>query len=177
MRGPALALLAALLAGTGCGDDGEGQKTPYGKAAKVRAYRDQVDAIVQAVNAVQDEMERAAVGSTGRATGENLATAVVRLGPQLQAALERLDSIEPPERLAGLHAEMRRLIQLRLEAFDQVVEGWEVEQTNSFAGAEPFYDQAESKLGEASALASRVNEELEKVDIALAGAGGGNPLA
>ena len=177
MRGPTLVLLAALLAGTGCGGDGDGKKTPYGSAAKVRAYRDQIDAIVEAVNAVQDEMERTAVGSTDRATGENLAAAAVVLKPQLQATLELLERIDPPARLAELHAEMRRLIQLRLEAFDQVSQGWEVEQASSFAEAEPLYDQAEEMLDEANALAARVNEELEEVDIALAEAEGGNPVA
>lgn len=177
LRRLTLVLLAALLAVTGCGNDGDEQKTPYGNAAKVRAYRDRIDAIVEAVNAIQDEMEQIAVGSTGQATGENLAAAAVRLKPQLLATLDLLDGIDPPARLADLHAEMRRLIQLRLEAFDQVSAGWEVEQADSFAEAEPFYDQAEGKLNEATALAARVNEELEEVDIALAEAEGGNPVA
>jgi len=177
MRGPALVLLAALLAGTGCGDDGGGKKTPYGNAAKVRAYRDRVDAIVDTVNAIQDEMERLAVGSAGQATGENLAEAAAVLEPRLQAALEQLDGIDPPARLADLHAEMRRLIQLRLEALDQVSQGWEVEQVDSFAAAEPLYDQAEGMLDEVNALAARVNAALEEVDIALAEAEGGNPVA
>jgi len=178
MRGISFVLMLMALIATGCGDDGDDEKkTPYGSAEEVWAYRARIDAVIDEVNAVQNEVERTAVGSAGRATGENLAAAYSRLKPRMLAVLEELEEIDPPAALAELHGDIRELILLRLAAYDQVIEGWEVERENSFAEAEPLYDEAEDKLEEASLLAAGINEELEQVDVALAEVGGYGPVA
>ncbi|MBT4497867.1 MAG: hypothetical protein HOC74_09110, partial [Gemmatimonadetes bacterium] len=82
-----------------------------------------------------------------------------------------------PKALVDLHGDIRELILLRLGAYDQVIEGWRVEQENSFVEAEPLYDEAEDKLEEASLLAVAINGELEQVDVALAEVGGYGPVA
>ena len=177
MRGVLFVPMLIALVVVGCGDDGDdGKRTPYGSAEEVWDYRRQIDAIVDEVNAVQDEVERTAVGSAGRATGENLAAAYSRLKPRMLAVLEEVEEIEPPKALVDLHGDIRELILLRLGAYDQVIEGWRVEQENSFVEAEPLYDEAEDKLEEASLLAVAINGELEQVDVALAEVGGTGPV-
>ena len=156
-----------LLAAAGCGDGGK-EETPYGSAEEVRNYRERIDWIVDEVNRVQEEMERMAVGTSGQATGRNLAAAYERLAPRLESVLEELDRIEPPPKLAELHRRIRRLILLRLEALGRAAEGWRVEQATSFEEAEPLYGEAEERFDQADALAAQVNEELEEVDVALA---------
>ena len=171
MRGVLFVPMLIALVVVGCGDDGDdGKRTPYGSAEEVWDYRRQIDAIV-------DEVERTAVGSAGRATGENLAAAYSRLKPRMLAVLEEVEEIEPPKALVDLHGDIRELILLRLGAYDQVIEGWRVEQENSFVEAEPLYDEAEDKLEEASLLAVAINGELEQVDVALAEVGGYGPVA
>jgi len=142
--------------------------TSYGSAEEVRAYREQINQVIDEVNAVEQEVQETAVGSTGRATGENLAAAYERVLPRLQAVLETLDQIRPPPRLARLHRDIRRLVLLRLEAYNTVIEGWNVEQARSFAAAEPIYEQAEVKLKEANILIAQINEEIGKMEAALA---------
>ena len=177
MRGEKGILVLMLLVAGGCGDGKKEERgTPYGNVDEVRAYRERINEIIDEVNAVQSEVESTAVGSSGQATGENLAAAYERLGPRLRKALEELEGMEPPPLLAELHGEVRGVILLRLGGFDKVAEGWRVEQASSFAEAEPLYEEAEEKFSEANALIAQVNEELEEVDIALAEAEGENPV-
>jgi hypothetical protein len=173
----AAASLALLILLAGCGDGDKTAMTAYGRADQVRAYRDRIDAVIADANAVQDGIEAAAVGTAGEATGENLSAALEQFRPQLVLALAELRGLDPPESLAGLHAEMERLLTLRLEALDQVAVGWSVEQAESYAAAQPLYEEAESKLNEARDLAANVNEDLAAVDVALAEAEGGQVVA
>ena len=176
MRGASSAwMLLTLLAVAGCG--GRKEETPYGGVEEVRRYREQIDRVIDEVNAIQTEMERTAVGSSGRATGRNLSEAYERLAPRLKVVLEKVDRIEPPSELAELHRRIREVILLRLQALERAAEGWRVEkETSSFEKAESFYEEAEERFDRAAALAAQVNEELEEIDLSLARTGGGNPV-
>ena len=155
----------------GCGDEDEGEaETPYGTAAEIREYRRQLEPVIVEVNDIEMEVYRTAVGSSGQATAANLAAAFERLRPRLQAVLEAVGQIEPPPLLGPLHQNIRRLIVLRLEAFDTLLEGWS-------AANEDLYQVAEDRLSQANALIPELNEELESLDMAMIEAGESNPIA
>ena len=155
----------------GCGDEDEGEaETPYGTAAEVREYRRQLEPVIVEVNDIEMEVHRTAVGSSGQATAANLAAAFERLRPRLQAVLEAADQIAPPPLLGPLHQDIRRLIALRLEAFDTLLEGWST-------ANEDLYQVAEDRLSQANALIPELNEELESLDMAMIEAGESNPIA
>ncbi len=160
-----------LIGQLGCGDSQEdAPETPYGSVEEVREYRLLIDPIVAEVNEVEMEVQRTAVGSSGQATAANLAAAYEVLKPRLQAVLEALNQVEPPALLAPLHRDIRKLITLRLEAFNTLLEGREAEN-------EELYEVAEAKLVEANALIPELNQELEKIDMVLAEAEEENPVA
>lgn len=160
--------LALLLVLSGCGD-GDEDTTRFGPAAALRTWRDEVSAAIDEVNAVQAELERLAVGSTGQATGENLATTAPLLRPRLQGAAEALARLEPPAALAGVQLSMLRLVAFRMEGLDLAVQGWQTEQASTFTQAGPLYEAAEARFEQARLLAVQVNGLLAEVDEVLAG--------
>ena len=172
---PRFLILAALAGLVGCGDDlKSANQTLYGNAAEVGAYRRQVEPVITAVNDIEMEWQSTAVGASGEATAANLATAFERLKPRLLQALEDFERIEAPPLLAPLHRDIRRLIILRLEAFDALLAGWN---DADEAAAEVLYEAAEGKLRLANELIPRLNRELQQVDMALLAVADSNPVA
>ena len=158
--GPAVFFCAvASSLGLGCGD-GDDTSSPFGSVEEVSAYRQQLEPIIVEVNEIEMDVHTSAVGSSGQATAANLAAAFERLNPRLQAALSQLESIEAPARLAPLHADICRLITLRLEAWDTLLEGWNNEEHG-------LYNLAEDLLCQANGLIPALNEELAQIDLAL----------
>lgn len=166
--------LLALLACVGCGSDKA--DTPYGSEEMVSAYRGEISAIIAEINAVETVMREMGVGSTGRATGENLTAACLQLEARLAAVLVALDAIAPPRKLSETHADMRAAVELRREACAKIAFGWLIEQEQSFAQAEFVYEEAEALLAQANERLAAADEVLGKVDIALGVERAGNPL-
>ncbi len=156
-----------LLALIGCGDD-KAPQTEFGSVKSVRAYREEVEDIIVEANAIEQEFRETAVGSTGQATGNNLSAAAMRLRPRLVAAIDELDRVKVPKKLVETHADVHAALMLRLVAFDLMIEGWSVEQQQTFDEAQPLYVDATKKLNEAIGILNRSNEVLFEVDIALA---------
>ena len=161
----------SLVAFAGCGGDEEPQ-TPFGSVRSVEGYREALEGIIVEANALEQEVRDRAVGSTGQATGQNLSPVYQELRPRLTALIAALEEVEPPRKLAEMHAEMQEALALRLEAFDLVIAGWAIEQERTFDEAQGLYVDAAKKLNEANALLLSVGEVLLAVDIALAEAEG-----
>ena len=159
-----------LLVVAACGDDAP--QTEFGSVKSVERYRDDLEAIIVEANAIEQEVWERAVGSTGRATGQNLAPVYLELKPRLGALIVDLEEIAVPQKLSEMHGDMRSALWLRLEAFELVIEGWETEQQQSYEEAQPLYADAEKKIDEANTLLAAVSEVLLQVDIALAEAEG-----
>ena len=155
-----------LLAIFGCGDGAP--QTEFGGLKSVERYRDDLEMIIVEANAIEQELWERAVGSTGRATGQNLAPVYQELKPWLVALIVDLDEIAVPQKLLEMHGELRSALGLRLEASNLVIAGWATEQQQSYDEAQPLYADAEKKVDEANALLAAVSEVLLEVDIALA---------
>lgn len=162
-------LLLMVLLG-GCGGHGDDDSaTDYGPPAAVQAWRTAVSAAIDTVNAVQADLEAQAVGSSGQATGQNLAAAAVELRPRLQLAAAVLAQVEPPPALAELQLRMLRLVLCRDQALALTEQAWDLERTSSYAQARPLYEAASGQFETARELAQAVNDGLAEVDQALAG--------
>ena len=118
-----------------------------------------------------------AVGSTGRATGENLAVACQVLDGRLTTVLSQIDAIDPPRKLRAMHADMRTAVGLRLRACQRIAVGWQIEREASFEAAQSIYLEAEALLSEARARLVAVNAVLSEVDVALDSVGFQSPMA
>lgn len=164
--GAALLLLGAHLL-AGCGGDGD---SPFGDADALRAYRGALNPIADEVSAIEQEVRVRAVGSSNVATAANLNAVYVDVRPRLLEVLVELDRLAPPARLTALHADVRALVVLRLDAYRIVMAGFA-------AGDTTVYGQAEAKLRAANDLIPGINATLYQIDVALGDAVGFPVLA
>ena len=160
-----------------CGCSRNRAETPYGDAESLAAYRAAVDPLISEINEVEQALRAMAVGSTGRATGENLAVACQVLDGRLTTVLSQIDAIDPPRKLRAMHADMRTAVDLRLRACQRIAVGWQIERKASFEAAQSTYLEAEALLSEARARLVAVNAVLNEVDVALDSAGFQSPMA
>jgi len=169
---------ACLLAGSmGCGEGGGAAQTPYGPADQVRSYRLQTNPLIDWVNSLEQEVQRRAVGASGQATAENLAAVYAYAHPLLQAARDSFDRLAPPPALEPLHRNMRQVMDLRLQAYGVVLEGWALQrEQGENPQSDSLYQRAEALLAQANDLVVAVNQELQAVDLALGETGGRNPV-
>ena len=145
----------------------------YGSTAAVSAYLQQITPHIEEIGQLQGQYETALSSAKSenadrRGTGRNLSAKAKEVRPQLQQLLQRFDSIESPPLLANFHRDVRKLITLRLSAYDKTIEGWSYEET----GSEPkaIYAQVERTLAEANQLIASLNGEMTKINAALAAA-------
>ena len=154
-------VLALALMLPGCGDDDDGNPL----AGDVPGtYRLALEPIIVAVNEIEMDVQETAVGSSGQATAANLAAAFQRLRPRLTGTLEAFEQIDPPSEWIDMHGQIRKLITLRLAAFDALLAGFESED-------QTLYELAEQHLVEANGLIPVLNEQLLELDLDLAAGG------
>ena len=139
--------------------------TPYGSPQEIAAYLQVIDPLVMQLNNAHQELYKQ-VGTSGRATGANLAEAMQQGRPQLQQALAQLEKISPPSLLAPFHEKLKKLVQLRLDAYGQTIDGWQLEQAKD-PQFKHHYDQGEQQLAEAQSLGSQLGEERQQIQQAL----------
>ena len=138
-------------------------QTSYGNAERVRNYLESINPFIQEVGKIQLEIDKM-VGSSGQATGKNLAQAMEIALPRLEQAIEDFGKISPPPLLSPLHNDIKKLMVLRLTGYEITIRGWTREQKD---GSEDAYSEAEGKLHEANQLIGTLNQEMAKVFQAL----------
>jgi hypothetical protein len=169
-----LVLSGAALAA--CGDRDEAD-TRYGPAGPLRVYRQRLDPVIDAINAVERQVADRAVGSSGQATAANLAAVYQQVRPRLEQAVADLAQLVPPPALAGLQRDIEQALRLRLAAYAAVLEGYGLQEEQGVnPRSEALYAQAEKQLRAANELLALANEELHQVDVALGSGAGTNPL-
>lgn len=164
-------LLVLSLAMAGCGKKPEEKPqaataTPYGSPQEVAAYLQAIDPLAQQINTIHQELYQM-VGTSGKATGANLAPAMEQGRLKLQQALAQLEKISPPPLLVPFHDKIKKLVLLRLDAYRLTIEGWKLEQEKS-PQFEAQYTHSEEKLGEAQQLGAQLSEERQRIQQALA---------
>jgi len=167
MKRTAVFILLSLLAG-GCGQrepEPPPPMTPYGSPQEITAYLQAIDPLVQQMGAIQREVDQV-IGTSGSATGKNLAPAMEKGRPRLQQALAEFEKITPPPLLAPFHGRIKKLMVLGVDAYGATVEGWHLEQAND-TRFESLYAQGGQKMAEAKALSEQLNEEMQKIQQAL----------
>ena len=142
----------------------EPEETPYGSAADVRAYLQEIEPYIRQVSAVQQQVH-GQVGTSGAGTGQNLSEVMDETRPLLQQLHDDFSGVTPPPLLGPLHRDIGRLISLRLAAFDATTKGWQLERQKGDAAL--LYAEAEEKLQEANGLSAALNDQLKDVNTAL----------
>lgn len=140
-----------------------GQNTLYGNSADIEAYLQAINPHIQEIGRIQLDVDKS-VGSTGKATGENLASAMEVYKPRLEAVLESLSTVEPPPLLASFHGDVKKLVTLRISGYDDTIRGRLAEQNS---GDITLYENAEITLKEANVLIGHLNSEMQKINAAL----------
>ena len=138
-------------------------QTPYGNTDRVQIYLESINPFVQEVGKIQLEIDKM-VGSSGQATGKNLAEAMEIAMPRLRQAITDFDKISPPPLLSPLHNDIKKLMVLRLTGYETTIRGWAREQQD---GSVEAYSEAEGNLREANQLIGTLNQEMAKVFHAL----------
>ena len=139
-------------------------RTPFGSVETVKAYLTQINPFIGKVGQLHAVVLQQ-MGSAGRATSKNLATAMEGVRPQLQKALDDFRQIEPPPDLRAFHDDIKKLMETRLKAYDLTIEGWQREQKAEDTAA--WFEEAEGKLQEAEDLILQLNAEMQKINLAL----------
>jgi hypothetical protein len=153
----------------GCGQDPEKTveqptaQTQYGPPAKITAYLQTIGPLIRTVSQTEMAVQKQ-VNASGKATGENLSAAMQEVLPSLQEAFYTFDKIEPPPLLAPLHKDIKKIFVLRLDAYNQTIKGWKLEQAKEESD---LYVQAEAKMKEANILSQKLNQEMAKIQQAL----------
>ena len=151
-----------------CGSEEEAQKappipTPYGNAQDVTNYLTAINPHVRGVSQIQQQVDQN-VGTTGQATGKNLAAAMQEVYPALEEHQNALSAIKAPAELGSLHADILHLVKLRLEAYSTTIKGWQQEEQN---GDLSLYPQAQERLNEANTLIVELNRQMQTINTAL----------
>ena len=136
-------------------------ETPYGDSAEVQAYLVAINPFIQEVGKIHLEINKA-VGSSGKATSANLAPAMEKAKPRIQKAIKDFSLIPPPPLLAPLHADIKRLMVLRLNGYESTIRGWAIEKKEG--KLDPKLEaEAENALREANQLINKLNQEMSQV--------------
>ena len=136
-------------------------ETPYGDSAQVKAYLTAINPFIQEVGKIHLDVNKV-VGTSGRATVANLAPAMKKAKPRLQSAIESFTKIEPPPLLASLHADIKKLMLHRLDAYETTIRGWDREQDDG--KLDPALEaQAENALNAANQLIRSLNQEMAQI--------------
>ncbi|MBM3277659.1 MAG: hypothetical protein FJY95_06215 [Candidatus Handelsmanbacteria bacterium] len=131
----------------------------------MNAYLQVIDPLVMQLNTLHQELYNT-VGSSGKATAANLAPAMEQGRPRLAQILAALDQATPPPLLAPFHQQIKKLVQLRLEAYAQALEGWKQEQQKG-AGFENLYQRSEELLTQAQDLGIPLGDERQRIQQVL----------
>ncbi len=137
--------------------------TAYGNAEQIQTYLQKINPYIQEVGKIQFQIDQQ-VGSSGQATAANLAPAMEKYKPGLQKILDEFSLIEAPPLLASFHGDVKKLMILRLEAYNTTIRGWAKEQET---GEHTLYEDAEIKLKEANELIAKLNAEMTQINQAL----------
>lgn len=140
-------------------EEGRTSFTPYGTKTKIETYLNRINPHVQEVGRIQLSVDKN-IGSSGRATGSNLAPVMKRLKPNLEAILDTLSGLNPPPLLSSFHGTFKKLITLRIAAYDTIIKGHKIEKET---GDLSLYEQAEAQLDEANKLIVLLNGEMSKI--------------
>lgn len=144
-----------LLAGCGDGHD----DTIFGDADDVRAYRAALNPLIDEASAIESEVAEV-VDPDGVSIDSRLNAVFVELRPRLIAVQVGLAQIRPPRKLQGLHDEIEQMVQLRLDGFQIVIDGYA-------AGDTSVYPTAIERRREADELIAAINVQLCEIDIEL----------
>ena len=133
--------------------------TPYGTKPEIETYLNRINPHVQEVGRIQLSVDKN-IGTSGRATGSNLAPIMDDLKPNLEDILDTLSVLNPPPLLSSFHGNFKKLVTLRIAAYDTVIRGYKTEKET---GDLSVYEQAEAQLDEANEIIVLLNGEMGKI--------------
>tara|TARA_Y100000588_G_C13983296_1_gene808221 strand:+ start:94 stop:648 length:555 start_codon:yes stop_codon:yes gene_type:complete len=167
-----LILVSALF--FGCGQDTDktaeqpiSQRSPqtqYGTPAEITGYIQTIGPFIRVISEAEITVQQQVNDQSGQATGKNLSRAMQEVLPSLREAFKNFDKVEPPPLLAPLHKDIKQLFSLRLDAYNDTIKGWELEQS---AEESDLYVRAENKMKEANILSQKLNQEMAKIQQSL----------
>jgi len=136
---------------------------PYGTKESIEEYLNKIEPLIKKYSQIQNEIYTA-MGSSGVFTGGNLARKTKEQKPALLEVSNKLEIIDPPPLITPFHNDFKRLLVLRISAFDAAIQAHELEKTTGDTSA---FTEVTNKFALSEEQIVKLNDQMLKINESL----------
>jgi hypothetical protein len=144
-------------------DESDKNSGSYGTKESIEEYLNKIEPLIKKYSQIQNEIYTA-MGSSGVFTGSNLARKTKEQKPALLEVSNKLEIIDPPPLIAPFHNDFKRLLALRISAFDAAVQAHELEKTTGDTSA---FTEVTNKFALSEEQIVKLNDQMLKINESL----------
>ncbi|MEE3234545.1 MAG: hypothetical protein VX294_10290 [Candidatus Latescibacterota bacterium] len=135
----------------------------YGSNESIKEYLANIEPLIKGYSQIQSEIYSAR-GSSGVFTGKNLGQKTKEQKPALVEVSDKLEEIEPPPLISPFHNEFKRLLALRISAFDAAIKAAQLEEAS---GDTAGFIEVTEKFALSDKQIAKLNDQMQKIRKAL----------
>lgn len=135
----------------------------YGSNESIKEYLANIEPLIKGYSQIQSEIYSAR-GSSGVFTGKNLGQKTKEQKPALVEVSDKLEEIEPPPLISPFHNEFKRLLALRISAFDAAIKAAQLEEAS---GDTAGFIEVTEKFDLSDKQIFILNDQMQKIRNAL----------
>ena len=141
-------------------DESDKNSGSYGPKESIEEYLKKIEPLIKEYSQIQNEIYTA-MGSSGVFTGSNLARKTKEEKPALLEVSNKLEIIDPPPLIAPFHNDFKRLLVLRISAFDAAIQAHELEKTTGDTSA---FTEVTNKFALSEEQIVKLNDQMLKIN-------------
>jgi len=135
----------------------------YGSNESIKEYLANIEPLIKGYSQIQSEIYSAR-GSSGVFTGKNLGQKTKEQKPALVEVSDKLEEIEPPPLISPFHNEFKRLLALRISAFDAAINAAQLEEAS---GDTAGFIEVTERFALSDKQIVKLNDQMQKIRKAL----------